>query len=93
MSRKENLCWTCKKTMTKNCPKHVTPDIEKKMWRKKMYECDAYEYDGECAHCPLNEEHKKERLYDTCPYFIKPCKGFCSQENWMRGNYKLKGQE
>ena len=39
------------------------------------------------------EEHKKGRLYSTCPYFIKGCEGYCSQTNYMRGNYDLGGDD
>ena len=81
MSR-QNLCWTCSKVLTYQCPKHRTPEIEKKMWRTKMYECDEYDYDGECLRCSLNTEHIKGALYDTCDFFIKGCKGYCAQENW-----------
>jgi len=88
---KENLCWTCSKVLTKQCPKHTTPEIEKQMWRTKMYECEEYDYDGECLHCKLNTEHKKGRLYTICPHFIKGCEGYCSQMNYMRGNYDLEG--
>lgn len=88
---KENLCWTCSEVLTKQCPKHTTPEIEKKMWRTKIYECEEYDYDGECLHCKLNIEHKKGRLYTICPHFIKGCEGYCSQTNYMRGNYDLEG--
>lgn len=90
---KENLCWTCSKVLTKQCPKHTTPEIEKKMWRTKIYECAEYDYDGECLNCKFNAEHKKGRLYSTCPYFIKGCEGYCSQTNYMRGNYDLEGEK
>jgi hypothetical protein len=86
---KENLCWTCSKALTKKCPKHANPEIEKKMWRKQIYECPEYDYDGECLHCALNPEHRKGRLYKTCPYFIKGCEGYCSQMNFMNGTYTL----
>ena len=86
---KENLCWTCSKVLTKQCPKHTTPEIEKKMWRTKIYECPEYDYDGECLHCALNELHKKGRLYKECPYFIKNCEGYCSQMNFINGTYTL----
>lgn len=88
---KENLCWTCSKVLTKQCPKHTTPKIEKQMWRTQIYECDKYDYDGECLHCKLNIEHKRGRLYTICPHFIKGCEGYCSQTNYMRGNYDLEG--
>ena len=88
---KKNLCWTCSKCMTIECPKHENPTIENKMWRTKVYECDQYDYDGECLGCQLNTEHIKGALYDVCPYFIKGCKGYCAQENYMRGNYDLEG--
>ena len=84
---KENLCWTCSKCMTIKCPKHENPTIEKKMWRTKVYECDKYDYDGECLGCELNTKHIKGALYDVCPYFIKGCKGYCAQENWKRNNH------
>lgn len=90
---RENLCWTCSKCMTTKCPKHENPIIEKKMWRTKVYECDRYDYDGECLNCKLNTEHKKGKLYATCPYFIKGCEGYCSQTNFMRGNYDLGGDD
>ena len=93
MSKKENLCWTCGKCMTTKCPKHRTLEIEKQMWHTKVYECAEYDYDGECLNCKLNEEHKKGRLYSTCPYFIKGCEGYCSQTNYMRGNYDLGGDD
>ena len=86
---KENLCWTCSRVLTKQCPKHTTPEIEKKMWRTKVYECPEYDYDGECLHCALNESHKKGRLYKECPYFIKHCEGYCSQMNFINGTYTL----
>lgn len=90
---KENLCWTCSKVLTKRCPKHTTPEIEKKMWRTKVYECPEYDYDGECRNCKLNTEHKKGRLYKTCPHFIKGCEGYCSQMNFAYGNYTLGDNE
>ena len=86
MSRKKNLCWTCSKCLTTKCPKHRTPEIEKQMWRTKVYECTEYDYDGECLGCELNVDHIKGALYDTCPYFIKGCRGYCAQENWRRSN-------
>ena len=92
MSR-ENLCWTCSKAMTPECPKHKNPKIENEMWRTQIYECTEYDYDGECLNCKLNAEHKKGRLYTTCPYFIKGCEGYCSQTNYMRGNYDLGGDD
>lgn len=92
MSR-ENLCWTCSKVMTPECPKHKNPKIENEMLGVKMYECVEYDYDGECLNCKLNVEHKKGRLYSTCPYFIKGCEGYCSQTNYMRGNYDLGGDD
>ena len=93
MSKKENLCWTCSKCMTTKCPKHQTLEIEKQMWHTKVYECEEYDYDRECLNCKLNEEHKKGRLYSTCLYFIKGCEGYCSQTNYMRGNYDLGGDD
>ena len=92
MSR-ENLCWTCSKAITPECPKHKNPKIEAEMWRTQIYECAEYDYDGECSNCKLNAEHKKGRLYSICPYFIKGCEGYCSQTNYMRGNYDLGGDD
>lgn len=88
---KKNLCWTCSKCMTTKCPKHENLTIEKQMWRTKMYECAEYDYDGECLECKLNTEHIKGALYDICPHYIKGCRGYCAQENYMRGNYDLEG--
>ena len=93
MSKKKNLCWTCSKCMTIECPKHENPTIEKKMWRTKVYECDQYDYDGECLGCELNTEHIKGALYDVCPYFIKGCKGYCAQENWKRNNHVISEED
>ena len=88
---KDSLCWTCSKCMTIECPKHENSKIEKQMWRTQIYECDKYDYDGECLHCKLNTKHQKGNLYATCSHFIKGCEGYCSQTNYMRGNYELEG--
>ena len=91
MSR-ENLCWTCRKCMTVQCPKHKNPEIEKKMWRTKIYECTEYDYDGECFGCVRNKSNIRKAIHDTCPYFIKGCKGYCAQENWKKINH-IKDEE
>ena len=88
-----NICWTCRNVMTINCPKNNHSESKVKMHNAKVYECDEYDYDGECLSCPLNVEHIKGAIYDTCTHFIKGCQGYCSQENWKRGNYKLHGEE
>ena len=85
-----SLCWTCSHVMTERCPKHENSEIEKKMVGKNVYNCSKYDYDGECLHCALNTEQRKGALYDTCPYFIKGCKGYCSQQNFALGNYEIR---
>ena len=85
---KENLCWTCGKCMTVDCPKHKNLEIENKMWRTKVYECTEYEYDGECVYCVLNTKHERKRLYESCPHFIRNCVGCCAQENYMKMKQK-----
>ena len=79
--------------MTIKGPKDENAIIEKKMWRTKVYECYRYDYDGQCLNCKLNTEHSKGKLYATCPHFIKCCEGYCSQTNFMRGNYDLGGDD
>ena len=88
-----NICWTCSKALTELCPKHANKKVERMMWRSKMTECSEYDYDGECLNCPLNTNKEHRAIYDTCPYFINGYKGYCSQENWKRGNYEIEWVE
>ena len=93
---KQTLCWTC--AHAGKCKKPILGWDAKLHYIKynKHYanHVDAspeYEYDGECVYCAFNTKHERKRLYESCPHFIRNCIGCCAQENYMRGNYDLEG--